>query len=132
MENRRMAAMSELDGCLPAELRGPTTTITRIAAGLSGAGVYRVDAGDRAYVLKISSETDAGWRRKLHVLELAAAAGLAPTGVHVDEARRAIVSAFVVDRSFAAWFMDPRTRDAALAELGQTLRRVHALPLPAD
>ena len=30
-----------LEDCLPAELRSPTTTITRIAAGLSGAGVFR-------------------------------------------------------------------------------------------
>jgi thiamine kinase-like enzyme len=32
-----------LAACLPADLRGPTTTITRIAAGLSGAGVSHND-----------------------------------------------------------------------------------------
>ena len=46
-----------LEACLPADLRGPTTTITRIAAGLSGAGVYRVEAAGQAFVLKISDET---------------------------------------------------------------------------
>ena len=31
-----------LEACLPTDLRGPSTTITRVAAGLSGAGVYRI------------------------------------------------------------------------------------------
>jgi hypothetical protein len=50
----------------------------------------------------------------------------------VDEARRAVVSAFVIDRSFPAFYADPRTREAALAQLGRTVRRVHELPLPPD
>jgi aminoglycoside phosphotransferase (APT) family kinase protein len=48
----------------------------------------------------------------------------------VDEARRAVVSAFVVDRSFPALYGDPRTRQVALEQLGRMLRRVHDLPLP--
>ena len=118
-----------LEACLPAELRG--STITRISAGLSGAGIYRVDAGGRAFVLKISEagELDA-WSRQLAIRKNAAAAGLAPAVVHADEERRAVVSVFVVDRSFPALYLDPRTRDDALVLLGRTLRRVHALPLP--
>jgi len=122
------------EACLPADLRGPTTTITRITAGLSGAGVYRVEAAGQAFVLKIAGEGEplAGWRRKLHIQQLAANAGLAPRVVHADEERRAVVSAFVADRSFPALFGDPRTRDAALALLGRTMRRVHEIPLPPD
>jgi hypothetical protein len=45
-----------LEACLPADLRGPATPITRIADGLSGAGVYRVEAAGAAFVLKISGE----------------------------------------------------------------------------
>ena len=124
----------DFEACLPAELRGPTTTVTRIAAGLSGAGVYRVQTAGGAFVLKISGEDAplSRWSRTLRVQRLAANAGLAPRIVHVDEARRAVVSAFVVDRSFPALYSDPRTREAALLLLGQTLRRVHALALPAD
>jgi aminoglycoside phosphotransferase (APT) family kinase protein len=123
-----------LDACLPADLRGPTTTITKIAAGASGAGVYRVEAAGGAYVLKVSGEDEplARWRGKVQIQRTAADAGLAPRVVHADEERRAVVSAFVVDRSFPAYFGDPRTREAALAELGRTLRRVHELPLPPD
>ncbi|WP_257450556.1 phosphotransferase [Archangium lipolyticum] len=123
-----------VEDCLPADLRGPTTAITRIAAGLSGAGVYRVEATGQPFVLKIAgeSENDADWRRELHIQRLAADAGLAPRIVHVDEARRAVLTAFVTDRSFAAFYRDPSTHEAALTLLGRTVRRIHALPLPAD
>lgn len=123
-----------LEDCLPADLRGTTTTITRIAAGLSGAGVYRVEAAGQSFVLKISDENEplAGWQRKLHIQQLAANAGLAPRVIHVDETRRAVVSTFVGDRSFPAFYGDPRTREAALVLLGRTLRRLHELPLPPD
>ena len=122
-----------LHACLPVDLRGPGTTIARISAGFSGAGVYRVDAGGEAFVLKISDEKEPleAWRHKLHLQQLAAIAGVAPRVIHVEEARRAVVSAFVVDRSFPAFFGDPHTRSTALALLGRTVRRVHDLPLPA-
>lgn len=122
-----------LETCLPAELRGPATTITRIAAGLSGAGVYRVEAAGQPYVLKVSTQDEPidAWRWKLQIRQLAANAGVAPRVVHADEAQRAVVSAFVADRSFPALFGDPRTRDAALALIGETLRRVHDIPLPS-
>jgi len=124
----------DLEACLPAELRGPDTSITRVAAGLSGAGVYRVERDGRAYVLKVSSDEEPldAWRRSVHVRRLAADAGLTPRVVHADEARRAVVSDFVVDRSFRTFYRDPRSHDAAVAALGRTIRRVHALPLPAS
>jgi aminoglycoside phosphotransferase (APT) family kinase protein len=123
-----------LEGCLPPDLRGPATTITKIAAGLSGAGVYRVEAAGQRFVLKISGESEpmAGWRRKLHIQQLAAGAGLAPRIVHADEASRAVVSAFVTDRSFPAFYGDPRTRETAVGLLGRTLRRLHQLPPPPE
>lgn len=121
-----------LEACLPVELRGPSTTISRIAAGASGAGVYRVEAAGQTYVLKIAGEGEPlePWRHKLHIQQLAANAGVAPRVIHSDEARRAIVSAFVVDRSFPAFYGDPRTHEAALVKLGEMVRRVHELPLP--
>lgn len=132
--NHPLESMMSLEACLPEDLRGPTTTITRVAAGLSGAGVYRVDAAGQAFVLKISGEEEplAGWQRKLHIQQLAANAGVAPRVIHADEARRAIVSVFVVDRSFPAFYANPSTREAALAQLGQTVRRVHDLALPPE
>ena len=120
-----------LESCLPANLRGPSTTITKVAAGLSGAGVYRVDTNGAAYALKISDEHEPAerWSSKLHMQQMAATAGLTPRIVHVDASRRAVVSDFIVDQSFPAQFFNPSTRDAAFRQLAQTLRRVHDLPL---
>ena len=122
------------EACLPADLRTASTTITKIAAGLSGGGVYRVEADGRPFVLKVSRQDQPlqTWRRVVGIQQDASRAGLAPHVIHVDESRRAIVTAFVVDRSFLAYFGDPRTRETALAQLGRTLRGVHDLPLPAD
>jgi hypothetical protein len=122
-----------LEDCLPPDLRGPTTTITPIAAGLSGAGVYRVERGERAFVLKVAgpAEDEGDWRGALEIQRLAADAGLAPAIVHVDEGRRAVLSVFVADRSFPALYLAPRTREAALTLLGRTVRRIHALSVPA-
>jgi aminoglycoside phosphotransferase (APT) family kinase protein len=123
-----------LEGCLPANYRGSSTTITKVAAGLSGAGVYRVECPDGTFVLKVSEADEplARWRSKIHIQQLAANAGLAPRVVHTDGSRRAVLSDFVVDRSFPALLMTPVTREAALVLLGRTLRRVHDLPIPAD
>src|SRR5690349_21498765 len=106
----------DLAECLPEPLRG--AAITKIAQGQSGAGVYRVDAGANSYVLKLGSE-----RSKVQIQQRAAAAGLAPQIVHVDEARRAVVSELIADRSFPMFYFTKR--DDALALLGRTLRRVH-------
>jgi aminoglycoside phosphotransferase len=126
--------LAPMDDYLPPDLRGPTTTITRIAAGLSGADVYRVEVAGQSFVLKVAAESEsaADWLRTLHIQRLAADAGLAPRVVHVDEPRRAVLTAFVADRSFSAFYRDPRTHEAALLQLGRTVRRIHALPLPAD
>lgn len=123
-----------LEACLPADLRRSTTAITPIAAGFSGAGVYRVETGGQTFVLKISHkhESPGVWRSKRHTQQLAASAGLAPRIVHVDESQRAVVSEFVADRSFPALYLNPVTHEAALAQLGRTLRRVHELPLPPE
>jgi aminoglycoside phosphotransferase (APT) family kinase protein len=125
-------SLDRLAACLPSELQG--ATITRIAAGLSGAGVYRVEGAGGAYVLKVSdaAEPADAWRRRLDIQRRAAEAGVTPRVVHADEARRAVLTAFVADRSFAMLYRDPRTHEAALALLGRTLRRVHDLPLPPD
>lgn len=125
--------MTDLEGCLPAGVRGAGATITRMGAGLSGAGVYRVEGAGPALVLKVSTDAQplGDWQRRLKIHSSAADAGLAPRIVHVDEARRAVVSELVIDRSFPSLFMNPATRDAAIALLGTTLRRVHELPLPA-
>ncbi|MGE0546103.1 MAG: phosphotransferase family protein [Kofleriaceae bacterium] len=122
----------QLDQCLPDTLRVAPVTITPITAGLSGAGVYRVGAGEQTFVLKVSrpDEPVAAWHAKLRIRQLAGDAGVTPRIVHADVGRRSVVTEFVVDRSFPAFYGDPRTRDAAVAQLGQLIRSVHDLPAP--
>jgi hypothetical protein len=93
--------------------------------------LLRVDADGKQFVLKTSSENETlvDWRSKIHIQKLAGDAGLALRVIHVDEARRAVLSTFVIDRSFPAFYGDPRTCEAALTQLGQMVRRVHELPL---
>ena len=123
-----------LEACLPANLQGSSTTIAKVAAGLSGAGVYRVECPDGVFVLKISdpNEPVERWRTKLEIQRLAADAQVAPRIVHADESRRAVVSDFIVDRSFPALLFNPASRESALSMLGRTIRRVHDIPLPSS
>lgn len=129
-----LSESDRLAECLPVDLRGPATTITTMAGGLSGAGVHRVDANGRTFVLKISrsNESSDAWRTRLEILRLAADAGLAPRVVHADTARRAVLNVFVTGMPFVAAYRDPHTHGAAVDDLGRMLRRVHDLPVPAD
>ena len=122
----------DLQQCLPIPLRLPETLITRIAAGMSGAGVYRIDAGNKLSVLKITprDEPILTWRIKMQVQQSAADAGIAPQLIHVDESRRAVLSDLIVDKSFPALLGNPVTREGAIVALGKMLRRLHDLPIP--
>jgi predicted Ser/Thr protein kinase len=106
-----------LEVCLPETLRGPATTITPLGGGLSGAGVYRVDAGGRGYVLKIARADApiATWRQSVEIQRRAGEVGVAPRVVHADEARRAVVSEHVVNRGFAPRLANPQTRVSVVA-----------------
>lgn len=121
--------LTALEACLPNDLRGPGTTIVSIAGGHSGAGVYRVEAAGAAYVLKVAAPdaARATWPRRVEIMRAAAAAGVAPRVVHVDEARCAIVTELVADRMLVAR-LSPAQRAAAI---GATLGRLHALAIPS-
>ena len=130
----KLSESESLGECLPPSLRGSATTITSITGGLSGAGVHRVDADGRSFVLKVSRSDESidSWRTRLEILLLAADAGVAPRVIHTDEMRRAVRSEFVAGTPFVASYFDPRTRNAAVDVLARTLRRVHELPVPAS
>jgi aminoglycoside phosphotransferase (APT) family kinase protein len=122
-----------IEGCLPPAFRGPATTISRIAAGLSGAAVYQVEVAGQQFVLKIASlhEDPDEWRGAIAIQRLAAQAGLTPEVVHVvDDTQRAVLTRFVADRGFPAFYRNPATHADALVALGTTVRRIHALAIP--
>lgn len=124
--------LENLTAALPEALRG-SAGFTRMAAGLSGAGVYRVEAKGQSYVLKLAASNEAfsDWERRLSVQQHAAEAGVAPALLHSDASRRAVLSEFVSDKSFAMLYGHPGTRAQALQLLGQTLRRIQQIPPPA-
>ncbi|MEI2721723.1 MAG: hypothetical protein V9E87_16660 [Gemmatimonadales bacterium] len=70
------------------------------------------------------------WQARLTVQRAAASAGMAPAVVHVDEARRAVLSALVVDRSWPAQYGNPATRAEAIRMLGRMLAQRAHLPTP--
>lgn len=117
---------------LPIALRGAETQVTPIGVGMSGAGVFRVEVGGAAYVLKVTSAAEAlaPWQARLTVQRAAAALGVAPAVVHVDESRRAVLSALVVNQSWPAYFGHPETRGEAIRVLGEMLAQRRNLLTP--
>lgn len=100
--------------------------IKPVPGGVSGAFVYRVDAGGRRYVLRM--EGLASPLRNPHQytsMRIAAEAGIAPRLYHVDEVARVAVMDFIVEQPLQSYPGGPH----ALAQaLGKMLRRLQATP----
>jgi Phosphotransferase enzyme family len=100
--------------------------IAPVIGGVSGAFVFRVEAGGRSCVLRMEGTSSP--LRNPHQyasMRVAAEAGLAPRLHHVDEAARVAVMDFVVDRPLDSFPGGPR----ALAQaLGKMLRRLQTTP----
>lgn len=120
--------------CLPVSWQSENTQITPVAAGLSGAGVYRVEHNEQLAILKIAEPyvDPTFWQNRLTIRQMAADAGLAPRVLHVDTQHHAVLSEYVADQGFAIYYSNPTTHQAALKQLGQALRRLHDLSLPVD
>lgn len=81
---------ADLEACLPAALRGPTTTIAKIAAGLSGAGVDRALTTLQAAVRRLAEKLPPARRadgrvRATALLEPIARACATVEPLHADE-----------------------------------------------
>ncbi len=131
MQRAATLETSDLLAFLPESMREESTKITRIAAGMSGAGVYRVHADNAEFALKITAPTEdlERWRAKVEVQRAAGVAGIAPRVIHSDETRRAVMCEFVTDRGFIAHYWNPVTQRDVIERLGSMLRTVHALPV---
>jgi len=101
--------------------------VAAIGGGASGAFPFRVEIGDRSYLVRV--EGAASPLRNPHQYEsmrIAAQAGIAPKIYHIDEAACVAVMDFVEERSLSAFPGGPR----ALAHaIGEMVRRVQTLPL---
>ncbi|HEY3755127.1 MAG TPA: phosphotransferase [Opitutaceae bacterium] len=117
--------------CLPDALLGAEMRIERVNQGMSGAGVYRVFANGRSYVLKVARDDEApeDWRRMTQVLTAAGKAGVGPEVVHANETTKSVVMTFIEGDSFLPTYFNPATAPKAFEDLAGTLRTIHAIPL---
>ena len=105
---------------------GSTTldAVSPVSGGLSGAGVYRLEMGGTAYLLRLDGPRD-GMRdpaRSQACMKIAAEAGLAPRVLHADAQAGVAITDFVIARAPTV------SRSELIAQLGQTIRALHDTP----
>ncbi len=104
----------------------PIGIVVPVTGGASGASAFRVEVGDRRYLLRI--EGPASPLRNPHQylsMRIAAEAGIAPRIYYVDEMSRVAVMDLVEEQPLETYPGGPR----ALAQaLGEMLGRVQATP----
>jgi hypothetical protein len=106
--------------------RGPVG-LEPIAGGMSGSGVWRLQVGERRFLLKLEVPPDGlnDPHRQHACMRAAAEAGIAPRLVHADPAAGVFISDFIAARPLAE---HPGGRRGLLAELGAMVRRLQATP----
>jgi aminoglycoside phosphotransferase (APT) family kinase protein len=101
--------------------------IKAVTGGASGASIYRVEVGNRRYLLRVEGQPSPLRNPHQYVsMRIAADAGLAPKIHHIDEASRIAVMDFIEHRPLQVYPGGPRALAQALGEL---LRLVQATPL---
>ncbi|MGB9070713.1 MAG: phosphotransferase [Candidatus Acidiferrales bacterium] len=102
---------------------GEFEEIRMLTEGMSSALVFRIAVRGRPYLLRIITKTDAlnDPTRQFACMRAAAEAGLAPRIWYASTEDRISITDFVPVRPLAAG-------KSGVAELGSTVRRVHALP----
>lgn len=114
---------------LPEGVVGTTLAIEPIVTGQSGAQIYAVRTSRGELVLRVAPEHQVAehWANELRVLRRAAACGVAPRVVHVDEAARATVSVRVAGIPLVTALADLDVRNAVAASMAAQVRALHAL-----
>ena len=113
--------LSVLLALLPEDCVGVVECVEPISVGLSGAGVYAVTTSRGKFVLRVQGRqtalrvqgrqtAESSFALQLRVLQRAAAAGVAPDVLHVDEGARAVVSVRVPGVPMAAALAEPAQR----------------------
>lgn len=120
---------SEIARLLPESIVGTTVSIEPIVTGQSGARLFGVRTTRGELVLRIAPEREAGehWDNQLRIQKRAAACGVAPRIVHIDEAARATVSVRIAGLSLVSALADPHVRIAVAASMAAQVRTLHAL-----
>ncbi len=105
----------------------PIDAITPITGGASTASTFRLDAGDRRYLLRVEGQPSPLRNPHQYVsMRIAADAGIAPDIHYIDEAARVAVIDFIEQQPLKIYPGGPRALAQALGEL---LSRVQATPV---
>ena len=106
---------------------GAIDAITPITGGASTASIFRLDAGDRRYLLRVEGQPSPLRNPHQYVsMRIAAEAGIAPDIHYIDEAARVAVIDFIERQPLKTYPGGPRALAQALGEL---LSRVQATPV---
>ena len=98
--------------------------IVALAGGATTASVYRIEVGERRYLLRIEGQPSPLRNPHQYVsMRIAANAGIAPKILYVDEAARIVVTDFIEQVSLEAY---PGGPPALARALGELLARVQA------
>jgi aminoglycoside phosphotransferase (APT) family kinase protein len=106
--------------------QAPIDAITPIAGGASTASTFRVETGERRYLLRVEGEPSPLRNPHQYVsMRIAAEAGIAPKIRYVDEVARVCVIEFIAQQSLKTY---PGGPGALAHALGALLSRVQATP----
>jgi aminoglycoside phosphotransferase (APT) family kinase protein len=107
----------------------PIGAIAPISGGASGAATFRVEAGDRRYLLRIEGPASPLRNPRQYLsMRIAAEAGIAPRIHYVDEAARVAVMDFIEERPLETY---PGGSCGLAQALGEMLGRLQATsPFP--
>ncbi len=104
----------------------PIGAVTPMAGGASGASPFRVEVGDRRYLVRVEGRPSPLRNPHQYVsLRIAAAAGIAPPVHYIDETARVAVTDFIEQQPLQAYPGGPHALAQALGEL---LGRLQATP----
>ncbi|MBA2398904.1 MAG: phosphotransferase [Bradyrhizobium sp.] len=105
----------------------PIGAVTAMAGGATTASVYRVEVGERRYLLRIEGEPSPLRNPHQYVsMRIATEAGIAPAIRYLDEAARIVVIDFIEQQPLKSFPGGPRALAQALGEL---FSRVQATPV---
>jgi aminoglycoside phosphotransferase (APT) family kinase protein len=113
----------------PAARFGAIRSVTPVSVGLSGAGVYAVATESGEFFLRLNTP-DAAFARMLAAYRAAAAQGIAPGIVFVNEALGVTITEKANGVAIGTALARPDIRPAVLHGVAQTLARLHAIPAP--
>lgn len=111
----------------------PVDAVTRLSGGITTAAVFRIDAGQHRYLLRVEGTPSPLRNPHQYVsLRIAADAGIAPRVHYVNEADRVAVVDFVEHQPLRRYPGGPLSRAQALGALLRELRLTPIFPYYVD